>query len=191
MFDAKKIVESYKGALTNKSTAEAFNTAINKYQAWLKREGLNNWLVVEREGVLKYQGWLLARFQNNTALLNRFFVKRIYDEFVLKGAIKTKPFSQLPKIKREWKVRNTGSYNQAHLNELLAAINNLKGNPAVKDMQGRATLICANLVLRWSEVSSLEVNHQYLRWVGKGNKAQQAELTPELKAKLKIVKTTD
>ena len=107
---------------------------------------------------------------------------------MLKGAIKTKPFSQLPKIKREWKVRNTGSYNQAHLNELLAAINNLKGNPAVKDVLGRATLICANLVLRWSEVSGLEVNHQYLRWVGKGNKA---ELTPELKAKLKIVKTTD
>lgn len=120
-----------------------------------------------------------------------FFVKRIYDEFVLKEAIKTKPFSQLPKIKREWKVRNTGSYNQAHLNELLAAINNLKGNPAVKDMLGRATLICANLVLRWSEVSSLEVNYQYLRWVEKGNKVQQAELTPELKAKLKIVKTTD
>ena len=73
MFDAKKIVGNYKGALTNKSTAEAFNTAINKYQAWLKREGLNNWLAVEREGVLKYQGWLLARFRNNTALLNRFF----------------------------------------------------------------------------------------------------------------------
>ena len=189
MFDCEFIIKNYEAALTP-TTRKDFKPAITKYENWLKKENLD-WLKVERENALSYQAYLLKNFKNNTALLNRFFIRKIYDEFLIKGVIKTNPFNQLPKIKKEWKLRNTGSYNERNLHELLAAIKNLKANRETKIAVLKSTLICANLGLRWSEVSSLEVNHKFFRWLGKGKKLQLAEVTDDLKKTLKITKTTD
>lgn len=180
LVDRPAIINAYVNAL-NPPSQRLFTWGLKKYQQWLSKANIA-FLDADRVLALKYFAFAKTNLKVNSCRRLLFVVKRIYDEFVLRGAITANPFAKLPPLKAEWKPRPVGEYTPANIALLLKAAWSANHHQLIK-----AIGVCLNYGLRWNELATFEVNSHFVRWTGKGNKPRTAPLTPEIKDNLKIV----